>query len=76
MTHTINGRSVPAPRQTAPYTERTPLELETDVKALVDETVIRTEALINGGAVTLPRRQDDLGVRLSRSAMFADVTSY
>ena len=74
MTHTVNGHSVPGPRHAAPYAGRTPLELEADVLALVDETVIRTEISVNSGTVTLLRRQDDLGARLSRSAMFADVT--
>ncbi len=79
MTHTMNGHSVPrpvmeGPRQEAPDTERAQLELQADVLALVDETLIRTESVDNGKTVTpTTRREDNLGRRLRRSVMFADV---
>jgi hypothetical protein len=62
------------PPQEAPDADRALLELQTDVLALVDETLIRSESVDNGKTVTpTTRREDKLGRRLRRSMMFAVV---
>jgi len=79
MTYTLNGHSVPrpvmdSPAQEASDTERDELELQADLLALVDETLIRSEPVDSGRTVTpTKRREDKLGKRLRLSAMFADV---
>ena len=79
MTHLKNGYAAGLPlvaghRQEAPNTERALDELQAEVLALVDETLIRSESVDNRKTVTpTTRRRDHLGARLRRSARFAEV---
>jgi hypothetical protein len=61
------------PRYNQADTERVLLELQADVLALVDETLIRSESVDARKIVTPTTRRDPVGARLRRSVVFGVV---
>jgi hypothetical protein len=68
--HFAPSQPIESHRRAVPDTDL--LELQADVLALVDETLISTGSADKGRPVTT-RREDHLGERLRRSVMFSDV---